>query len=399
MRVMQINSVPYGSTCRVMLGICRAARLQAIHCDTASGYSTHPAKDLPGEHYCIGGPAGKALHMTLARLTGLNGCFSLLATLRLIGQIRRERVDLLHFHNLHGWYVHLPLLMRYVKRRRLPVVWTLHDCWAFTGQCAHYTAVGCQRWKSGCGRCMQKQVYPQSAIDLSRRMYRAKQRWFASLPDAVLVTPSQWLARQVSQSFLSGLPVRVIPNGIDCDAFQPTPGGLAAGDRHVVLGVANGWTRQKGLDTMIELAGRLGCSYQLVLVGTDSRTDLQLPSGILSIHRTSDAVELARLYTAAEVFVNPTREDTFPTVNLEALACGTPVITFDAGGSAECIDETCGLAVAPGDVNALENAIRRVCTEKPFSAQSCIRRARQFDQKTAYAAYLALYRQKAGEKP
>lgn len=399
MRVLHINSVPYGSTCRIMLGISRTAEEQGIRCDTASGYSTHPVMELTDRHIRIGGFLSKFIHMLLGRLTGLNGFFSVFATLGLIRRINREKYDLLHFHNLHGWYVNLPMLTRFVKKRRIPVIWTLHDCWAFTGQCAHYAAIGCSRWQSGCYDCPQRNWYPQSLMDLSRSMYRAKKRWFSSLPDAILVTPSKWLAAQAAQSFLRHLPVRVIPNGIDLNTFKPTHGGFAHPDQSMVLGVANGWTARKGLNVFIELAKRLEESCQIVLVGTDERIDRLLPDSIISIHRTQNAAELAQLYTAADVFVNPTYEDNFPTVNLEALACGTPVITFDAGGSAECLDESCGVAVPVGDVDALESAIRRTCIKKPFDRQRCIDRARAFDQQTAYQAYITLYQQKAGEQP
>ena len=398
MRVLHINSVPYGSTCRVMLGIAKAAQQESILCHTAAGYSTHPVNALPDTHYRIGGLVSKSIHILLARLTGLNGCLSVLATLRLLGRIKRGKYDLLHFHNLHGWYVNLPLLMRFVKKHRLPVVWTLHDCWAFTGQCAHYTAIGCDRWRTACGQCPQRNLYPQSLADLSRFMHRMKKHWFTDLPDLTLVTPSKWLADQAAQSFLRNVPLKVIANGIDQTVFKPTPGEMILPGRYMVLGVSGGWTQRKGLDVFIELAGRLGNEYQIVLVGTDERIDQRLPENIISIHRTQNTAELAKLYTAADVFVNPTYEDTFPTVNLEALACGTPVITFDAGGSAECLDESCGTAVPVGNVAAMEAAIRHVCTEKPFSSQSCIRRARDFDQQSAFQAYLALYQQKAGER-
>lgn len=398
MRILHINSVPYGSTCRVMLGIAKAAQLAGYECDTAAGYSTHPVSELPDNHYQIGSPVSKLLHLIFAKTSGLNGCFSVLATLRLIARIKRKKYDLLHLHNLHGWYLHLPLLMRFIQRNQIPVVWTLHDCWAFTGQCAHYTAIGCQKWKTECHHCPQKHLYPQSLMDCSRMMHRAKKHWFASLTDAVLVTPSQWLADQLKASFLSVIPVRVIPNGMDLSTFHPAEGWQKTG-KYMVLGVASDWTQRKGLDVFIELAGRLEEDYQIVMVGTNDHIDALLPASIISIHRTQDTAELAKLYTAADVFVNPTYEDNFPTVNLEALACGTPVVTFDAGGSAECLTENCGIAVPAGNVDVLEAAIRRVCTQKPFAAEECIRRAKQFDQNSSYQAYLELYRQKAGARP
>ena len=395
MRVLQINSVPYGSTCRVMLGIAQAAGMAGIDCRTASGYSTHPTAELAADHFQIGGMWSKALHMFLSRLTGLNGFFSVFPTLRLIRHIRRGRYDLLHFHNLHGWYVNLPLLMRYVRRSKLPVIWTLHDCWTFTGQCAHYTAIGCEKWKTECRRCPQTHLYPQSLTDLSGLMHRCKRRWFASLPDVTFVTPSHWLADQLSRSFLRDYPVRVIPNGIDLSIFKPLPSQTPE-TTFQVLGAADGWTRRKGLEVMIELSKRLGSRYHIMLAGTDEHTEKLVPETITCIRRTQNAAELARLYAAADVFVNPTFEDNLPTVTLEALACGTPAAVFDAGGSKECIDETCGIAVPAGDVDALEQAIRCICTQKPFEADQCTSRARTFAKESAYQAYVALYQQKGG---
>ena len=397
-RVLHINSVPYGSTCRVMLGIARSARAQGICCDTASGFSTHPVPGLPEAHYPIGGFFSKALHIALARATGLNGCFSTLATLGLIRHIRRSGYQLLHLHNLHGWYLNIPLLMRYVRRRRIPVVWTLHDCWAFTGQCPHYAAIGCQRWRAQCFACPQTRLYPQSLVDLSRLMYRWKKRWFASLPDVTLAVPSEWLSTQVRQSFLRHFPVQVIPNGIDLTVFKPAAQARQGG-ACIVLGVCDGWTKRKGLDVFIQLAGRLKDGYQIVLVGTDERVEALVPPNIRCVRRTGCAAELAGYYAAADVFVNPSLEDTFPAVNLEALACGTPVVAFEACGNAEALDDRCGIAVPAGDVDALEKAIRLVCTRRPFAAADCVRRARRFDQRAAYEPYVDLYRQKAGNRP
>ena len=396
MRILHINSVPYGSTCRVMLGVARAAQEAGMICDTASGYSTHPASDLPEHHIHIGGALSKFVHMTLARLSGWNGCFSAAATIRLIRRIQREKYDLLHFHNLHGWYLHLPLLTRYIKKHRIPVIWTLHDCWAFTGQCAYYTAIGCERWQTGCFACPQKHLYPQSLVDASQMMYRAKQRWFANLPDVTLVTPSQWLADQIGQSFLRSFPVRVIPNGINLEVFQPLEQHEPT-KTYTVLGVADGWTQRKGMHVFAGLPQLLGEQYRIVLVGTDEHTEPLLPDTIVKIRRTQNVQELAQLYASADVFVNPTFEDNFPTVNLEALACGTPVVAFDAGGSAECLTDTCGISVPVGDVGALAAAIRRICEDHVFSREKCRERAMAFDAAHAYQSYLTLYRQKAGE--
>lgn len=211
-----------------------------------------------------------------------------------------------------------------------------------------------------------------------------------------LVTPSQWLADLARQSFMKSYPVKVINNGIDLQVFRPSPSefrqeyGIPE-HKKILLGVAFGWGVRKGLDVFIELANRLDDSYQIVLVGTDEQVDAQLPKNVISIHRTHSQQELAQLYSAADLLVNPTREDNFPTVNIEALACGTPVLTYRTGGSPEIIDDTCGAAVACDDFEMLIGEIHRITKEKPFSVQACVSRAKRFDMSDRFLEYVALY--------
>lgn len=205
-----------------------------------------------------------------------------------------------------------------------------------------------------------------------------------------IVTPSQWLADCVKESFLSEYPVQVIPNGIDLSVFCPAEEEKNEAG-HTVLGVSYAWNDKKGLDVIVSLRERLGDEFKMILVGTDEHVDRKLPEGIVSVHRTQNQRELAELYRGADVFINPTREDNLPTVNMEALACGTPVITFDTGGSPEVPDQTCGIVVPKNDVAAMEQQIRRVCTEKPFSRQQCLERAKIFDESNCIRQYLKLY--------
>jgi glycosyltransferase involved in cell wall biosynthesis len=227
-------------------------------------------------------------------------------------------------------------------------------------------------------------------------MWKRKKKWFNSLDDLTIVTPSQWLAGLVEQSFLGKYPVKVIHNGIDLSVFRQMESDFRKKHnlerKKLLLGVAFAWEERKGLDVFVELSRRLDSSYQIVLVGTNEDVDRLLPSNIVSIHRTHNQKELAEIYSVADVFVNPTREDTFPTVNLEALACGTPVITFKTGGSPECVDGHCGCVVPCNDVDALEREIVRICTEKPFTAEDCKARAALFDRDECFSRYVALYR-------
>lgn len=397
MKVLEINAVPYGSTCKIMLGIAEVAAAKGIRVDTASGYSYHPVQELPETHIRIGNAAGKMMHIVLARLTGYYGGFSHWATWKLLRRIRKEQYDIIHLHNLHGCYINLPMLFRYIKRYHVRTVWTLHDCWAFTGRCPHFAMAKCEKWKVGCGRCpYPKNSYPQAIVDKTANMWRLKKKLFTGIEDMTIVAPSQWLAGLVRESFLKDYYVKVINNGIDLAAFNPVESDFrqrhSIGEKYILLGVADIWGERKGLDVFVQLSQRLDpTKYQIVLVGTNDSVDKQLPSSIISVHRTQNRQELAEIYTAADLFVNPTREEVLGLVNIEALACGTPVVTFHTGGSPECVDETCGSVVNCNDIAALEAEIIRICTEKPISREACLKRARYFDKDNKLGEYVSLY--------
>jgi putative colanic acid biosynthesis glycosyltransferase len=230
-----------------------------------------------------------------------------------------------------------------------------------------------------------------------------KRQLFTSMSHMTIVTPSKWLADVVGQSYLKDYPVRVINNGIDLDVFKPAESDFRIrynipSDKPVILGVAFDWGERKGLDVFIKLAEDFGDKYQIVLVGTDDHIDAQLPENIISVHRTQNQQELAEIYSAADIFVNATREDTFPTVNIEALACGTPVITFETGGSPEIPDNSCGVVVPCDDVGAMESAICHIIEERPFTQEACRKRAEMFDMNDKFAEYVKLYQELFEEK-
>ena len=400
MRVASINMIHTGSTGKIMLGIaeCARARSHEVHTFSPNIYYVGQKMDAPliEGHSYFGFIKENMLHLALSQATGIFECFSWFGTRQLIRQLDQINPDIIHLHNLHNNSLDVRSLFRYIKRKQIKVVWTLHDCWSMTGKCPHFVVAKCDKWKTGCHHCSVLREYPKTYVDQTKLMWQMKKKWFSGVKDMVVVTPSEWLAGIVKQSYLSEYPLKVINNGIDLSVFQPTYTdirqryGISA-DKHIVLGVAPGWDDKKGLDVFVKLAQCLPVDYQIVLVGTDDKSDNQLPENIISIHRTQNQYQLAKIYSAADVFVNATREDTFPTVNIEALACGTPVITFRTGGSPEIIDETCGSVVNCGDVDALEREIIRVCNEKPYSQEACIQRARQFDQKEKFKEYVKLY--------
>ena len=287
------------------------------------------------------------------------------------------------------------MLFEYINKHAIPVIWTFHDCWAFTGQCPYFDIVGCDKWKKGCHHCPQIHVEPKSLfLDTSRFMWNKKRKLFNLPQQMTIVTPSRWLADLTRESFFKNYPIKVINNGINLDVFKPAPSDFREKynrkDKYILLGVANEWGERKGLDVFIELANRLDDSYQIVLVGTNDNVDKQLPVNIISIHKTYNQKELAEIYTAADLFVNPTREENFPTVNIEALACGLPVITFETGGSVEIIDEYCGQSVKRNDIDVLIKGIADI-RNIPYERDACIRRSKNFNMSDKFQEYIALY--------
>lgn len=393
MKILQINTVyGEGSTGKIARDLHDMSVAQGMRCLVGHRCVT-PGKAPPEDSLEISGRWDSRVHGLLARYTMFKGCFSYLRTRSFLKKVDAFGPDLIHLHNLHGSYVNLPLLFRYIKKRKIPVVWTLHDCWPMTAICSHFTIARCDRWKEGCHHCPQRKKCSSCPVDLTKRVWRLKRGWSTGLPNAVLVTPSQWLAGLVRQSFLKEYPVITIPNGIDLSVFEPTPSDirqrLGLTGKKIVLGVAFGWGYEKGLDVFVQLSQRLPEDYVIVLVGTDERVDATLPKNIVSIHRTTDQRELAQLYTAADVFVDPTREENYPTVMMEALACGTPVVAFDTGGCKEIIHEGCGVCVAVDDVDQLEQQILRFCAMD--ATQVCLRHAAQFHKDRRLGAYLPLY--------
>lgn len=395
MNIVQINGGAVGSTGKIMFGIstvCTDEKQKTLCAapEVSSGNKT--GRNI----YIIQNNNHRKINVLLDRITGRHNMHSKIATERLLKVISGFKPDIIQLHNLHEAYINLPMLFKYIKKHNIKTVWTLHDCWAFTGHCPYFDIVGCNKWKTGCYGCPQYKEYPKSLFDNSKYMYRLKKKWFIGVENMTIVTPSEWLAGLVKESYLKDYPVKVINNGIDLNVFKPTESDFrkkyALENKYIVLGVAFGWGRRKGLDVFVELAEWLDkVKYKIVLVGTDDNVDKLLPDNIISIHRTQSQTELAEIYAAADVFANPTREENYPTVNMEALACGTPVVTFNTGGSPEMLDETCGAAVAKNDIDAMYNEIIRICEAMPYSMEACLKKARRFDMNERFKEYYDLY--------
>ncbi len=397
MRILQINTFyKSGSTGKIVKGIQNSCQENQIEC--LVGYRYMENRDDEHEPAIgISSWLDCRIHGRLARYTMLKGCFSAFRTIRFLRKAEKFAPDIIHLHNLHGSYINIPLLFRYIKKKNIPIVWTFHDCWPFTGGCAYFDMFGCDQWKNGCTPCSMYKKISSSRFDRSGKIWILKKSWFENVENMIIAAPSEWLAKLVKQSFLKEYPIKVLPNGIDKKIFHPTFGnvrekyGIKEG-AFVVLGVAFDWGERKGLDVFIELSKRFNERYQIVLVGNISSDFLPLPSNVIHIQRMDNQNELAEIYTTANVFANPTREDNYPTVNLEALACGTPVVTFQTGGSPECLDASCGSVVKYNDIDSFEKEIRFICEKQPYLSEDCIKKAEAFDESVCFYKYIELYR-------
>jgi len=312
---------------------------------------------------------------------------------------KKIQPDVIHLHNLHGYYVNIEILFNFLTIENTPVVWTLHDCWPITGHCSHFDYVGCEKWKTECYSCPQKKMYPASFLfDNSRQNYSLKKQLFTSVKDMALVPVSNWMADILKQSFLQKYPIEIIHNGINLSQFKPANGEHIKNkyqleNKFIILGVASVWKERKGLKDFVELSISLDKNFQIVLVGLSAHQIKSLPENIIGINKTENVEELVRIYSIADVFVNPTWEDTFPTTNVESLACGTPVITYKTGGSPEAIDATVGIVVEKGNINGLVQAVKHVQKRgNKYYTNACVERVRQFYNKDdQYKDYLNLY--------
>ncbi len=386
-RLLQINvTAGRGSTGAIAEEIGRAAIAHGWESTIAYGRS---AGESASQLIRIGSDWDVRLHGVESRLLDNHGRASHSATKRFIKQLDELQPDIVHLHNIHGYYLNYPLLFQWLKEWGGPVVWTLHDIWPITGHCAYFGVDECPRWRTGCGNCPHLRTYPAShLLDRSGANWKRKRRLFTSLRNLTLVPVSNWLAGLLEQSFLKDTPRRVIHNGVNTDIFSPV-----TSTKSYIIGVANVWEERKGLTDLIKLRKLLPENIVIKLVGLTPRQIATLPDGIAGITRTHSREELAALYAGAIALVNPTYEDNFPTVNIEALACGTPVITYRTGGSPEAIDSQTGIVVERGDIDALAEAIKDIAAKyRREMKQKCRQRAVSlFDKNDRYYEYVQLY--------
>ena len=396
MKILQINCIANScSTGRIAEQIGELAQQEGWESYIAYGQYAYTSSS---KLIRIANKFDLGIHFIETRLLDRHGLSSRLATKRLIKKVKEINPDIIHLHNIHGYYLNYPILCDYLISSGKPVVWTMHDCWALTGHCAYFDTANCERWKSGCFQCPLKSIYPKSIFaDRSQKNYSQKTQWFTALDNLTIVAVSGWLNDIVKQSILKEKRLELIHNGIDIKRFHPVENV----DNHyhfqgkkVLLGVVASWTVEKGFYDFISLSKHISDEYCIVMVGVNDSMKKKLPHNIIGINKTENLETLSQLYSRALVLLTLSHNDTFPTTNLEALACGTPVITYPTGGSPEAVDDKTGFVVEAGDFDKVIEAIKIIDTNgKAYYSQNCRTRALEyFDKDKQLDKYIELYK-------
>lgn len=404
MKVLQINYSAGGST-----GKIASAIHEMLICNQEDALFAYGRgkSNLP-QTYKFGNELDFRIHTYLSRITGLHGYYSHIPTMCLISKIKEFDPDIVHLHNIHGGYVNINMLLAFLAKENIKTIITLHDCWMYTGGCAHYSIPFCDNWKRQCGHCIRKGEYPKSYIfDTSRKSLKNKKKLLTALPNLNIVTVSRWLENQARQSFLKEKNITTIYNGIDTKIFYPR-NSIAITcekysiptDKRIILGVASVWANNKGLTKFLDLNGKLSDDFLIVLVGLTSEQIKSLPIDMIGISRTENQDDLAEIYSMATVLINFSKEETFGMVAAESLACGTPVIVSNTTACPEIVDEETGFSLDLDDTSEVVKRVKWIAENKDEKMKNaCVSRVeRLFSSGQMLNAYWRLYNRVIGDK-
>ena len=403
--LVEINTVVNNSTGRIMHDIQREADISGMETLSIVG-RRHVYTDVPCVKY--GNAVSFWIHVIWTTLTdrhGLEPVLAVIYTRKMVRRIREANPDIIHLHNIHGYYLHYPTLMKYLAYEyKGKIIWTFHDLWPTTGHCPHYIAVNCKKWMTGCNHCPNKKRYPVSlGLDGSRKNYEIKKELFTSLSNLTITVPSEWMASQVRQSFMGKYPVEVIHNGIDTAVFDynrlavnsDTESSRCVGktewsDKKILLSVASIWDERKGLKDLVALSDKLSDDYVMVIVGLSKHQISSLPKGVIGITRTENIDELVSLYSRANIFINPSLEESFSLVTVEALSCGCPCIVLDTSAVAELVNDDNGVVLHSHKPEDYLDAIKSI-ENRGYSRESVRATALKYDNKYMLDGYMRLY--------
>lgn len=394
-KLIQINTVCNGSTGNIMRQIQMAAQKEGY--ETLSFYGRRKGySELPCERF--GSFFGFWFHVIWTTITDRQGLGSYFITKKMVRRLREEKPDIIHMHNIHGYYLNYPILFRYLREEfRGQIVWTFHDCWPITGHCPHFVIAGCDKWKQKCKKCPNKGVYPTSwFLDSSEYNFKIKKELFSGFDNMIITTPSQWMREQIEQSFLKDIKTEVVSNGIDLNIFYPRKNYNVIQkyaipiDKKVILGVASIWEERKGFGTFIDLAKALGEKYVIILVGLNKHQVTKMLPNMVGVRKTENREELAELYSRADVFLNPSQEESFSLVTIEAMACGTPVVALDSSAVKELVNKCNGIVLHEPDIEDYADAIKE-CEKKKIATKEISESVQKYSVKNMTKAILELY--------
>ena len=390
MKVLQINSVcGVGSTGKICVDIAKILEEKGHDCVIAYGRGV--ARGW-GKTYKITSSFGNKLHYLKSRIFDKHGLGSSWETKKLIKFIKEYNPDVIHLHNIHGYYLNYKILFKFLQTYQGKVVWTMHDMWAMTGHCAY--SYECEKWHESCHDCSKLKDYPSALCDHSKKNFDLKKNLFSSLNNLTIVTVSHWLKAEFKRSFFQDCEIEVIHNGIDLNLFKPYGSDFRERNnlvgKKVLLAVADRWTERKGLSDFLKLSLMLDEHTKLIMVGLTEEQKGNLPANIIAITRTENQRQLAEIYSTADLFVNLTYSDTFGVVNVESLACGTPVLTYKTGGSPETISEEVGFVVEQGDIDKVHKLIQEYKKTDEL-AKKCQTHALKFNKCEKFIDYVKIY--------
>lgn len=400
-KILQINSsANVGSTGRIVEQIGELVLKEGWESYIAYGRYKNPSKS---QLIKVGsGKISQSIHFVLSRLFDAHGLGSYFSTKVFLQKIDEIRPDIVHLHNIHGYFLNYPLLFRYLSKKNIPIVWTMHDCWSFTGHCSYFDIVNCNKWETGCHHCPAKKNYPQSLwLDRSRYNYELKKELISKLSNITFVPVSDWLGELTKQSFLGKYPIKVIHNGIDISVFKPYDASEELKEKYglkgkkILLGVASEWDKRKGMDDYLLLRKILPSEYAIVMIGIDENKNL--PAGIIGIKQITSTAELVLWYSTADILMNLSYEETFGLTTVEGFACGTPTIVYNKTASPELVDDKTGIVVEAGNIQQIAKAVNKLMSLNMDTTRiACRERAeRLYNQQANYAAYLDLYKELA----
>lgn len=390
MKILQINSVcGVGSTGKICVDIAKVAKDAGHECVIAYGRGQAKGWDSV---YKITNSFGNKLHFIKSRIFDRHGLGNAMETRRFIKFIRNYNPDIIHMHNIHGYFLNYKILFKYLKTSSAKIIWTMHDMWPITGHCAY--AFDCDKWQTQCSRCKYLNDYPKSIIDNSFRNYKCKKQNFTLPEKMYIITPSDWLSNCLKNSFLNKYSIQTINNGINLNLFKKQNGEWKEKKQltkyKLILGISSVWDRRKGLDDIVTLSKLVNEDVKIALVGLNKDQLSKLPQNIIGVVRTQNQEELVEMYSSADLFINLTYADNFPTVNIESLACGTPVLTYNTGGSPEVITDHTGFVVDQGNIEEVADIINNFVKTEEIS-KSCLEQAQKYDKNNKFYEYMRLY--------